>query len=79
MFLHVSLNKPSSGSSLLCFAKVMIVKVVSEKYVVMIGRVAAHYLVLIGVHAVHCALHTHQSGLNNVQPHDRYKFITKYF
>jgi hypothetical protein len=29
MFLHVSVNKPSSGTLLLCFAKVMFIKIVS--------------------------------------------------
>jgi len=29
MLLHVSVNKPSSGSLLLCFAKVLIIKIVS--------------------------------------------------
>jgi len=28
MLLHVLVNKPSSGSLLLCFAKVMIIKIV---------------------------------------------------
>jgi len=29
MLLHVSVNKPSSGSLLPCFAEVMIIKIVS--------------------------------------------------
>jgi len=29
ILLHVSVNKPSSGSLLLCFAKVMFIKIVS--------------------------------------------------
>ena len=29
MLLHVLVNKPTSGSLLLCFAKVMIIKIVS--------------------------------------------------
>jgi hypothetical protein len=29
MLLHVSVNKPSSESLLLCFAKVMIIKIIS--------------------------------------------------
>jgi len=29
MLLHVQVNKPSSGSLLPCFAKVMIIKIVS--------------------------------------------------
>jgi len=29
MLLHVSVNKPSSGSLLLCFAKVMFIKIVN--------------------------------------------------
>jgi hypothetical protein len=33
--LRVSVNKPSSGGLLLCFAKVMFMKIVSKKYVVL--------------------------------------------
>ena len=51
-------NKPSSGSLLLCFAKVIIIKIVKDVVISQFGRVAAYLSSPYWcVHSAQCTVH----------------------